>query len=405
MERFSRTQWGVFAACFIAYTAAYLSRTNLAPALPAIAQDLSLTSAQTGMLATAFAVTYASGQLINGFLVDRFNVRIYILIGLLGSALMNFFFSQAKQYEQLLLIWLGNGLFQSMLWTPIVRILALRFHGAQRNRAVFGVSMTLVVGYLIAWAVSGWITSLYSWRSAFWVSAIATGGLSLLVFALLGNDSAYKRHRPADRPVAAQAPASVSMKDLLLRMGLLNILLCSMFNGFVRDGIMTWAPKMLMDTQGIDMDSTVGVMLIIPAVNLLGILLGRRVYGWMRHDGNRTVTIMMAACGCFALLLTLLNQVHPLICALLLGACSAVAFGLNPILTAIIPIHYRDTGRVAAVAGMIDASIYVGSAMAGALTGAVFDRFGWTPVFVLWIVFCALGVFVLRLTRTGLSAE
>ena len=52
-----------------------------------------------------------------------------------------------------------------------------------------------------------------------------------------------------------------------------------------------------------------------------------------------------------------------------------------------------------AVAGMIDASIYLGSALAGGLCGAIYDRFGWTPVFMTWIVCCAMCVLIMHMAR------
>lgn len=399
MERFSRRQWAIFIACFLAYLGAYITRMNLAPALPAIAQTLGLTDAQGGLLATVFAISYAAGQLVSGYFADRVPARTMLAVGLAGSALINLIFSRMTSYPLLLALWLCNGFFQSMLWTPIVRILSIRFEGAARERAIFGISMTLVLGHLLAWTISGVITSWLSWRSAFTVASLIAFALAAVSFWLLGNDTPRAARAKA---ASSGADAPMPLRDILLRTGLPLVLLCCVLNGYVRDGIMTWAPKMLMDTQGIDMASALGAMLIIPVVNLLGILLGRRVYRLAGRHVGRAITYMMAACGVFALLLTLLFRVHPLVCALLLGLCSAVAYGINPLLTTVMPMEYRHTGRIALVAGMIDASIYVGSAITGVLSGALHDAYGWAVVFASWIFVCAGAVLSMTLaSRRG----
>ena len=71
MPRFTRAQRRIFLGCLIAYGGAYLSRYNIAVALPDILAKLSLTDAQGGVLTTVFAIVYAAGQFVNGNLVDR----------------------------------------------------------------------------------------------------------------------------------------------------------------------------------------------------------------------------------------------------------------------------------------------------------------------------------------------
>ena len=164
MERYSKRQLRLLVTLFVAYTAAYISRTNLSPALDAIQTDFALTAAQVGLLPTFFAIPYAAGQVVNGTLADHFRPRSFITIGLLGSAAVNVLFSLAGSYPALLLLWCLNGCFQSMIWTPIVRIMATEYQDSIRPRAMFAVSMTLIVGYLAAWALSGLLTSSFSWR-------------------------------------------------------------------------------------------------------------------------------------------------------------------------------------------------------------------------------------------------
>ena len=80
------------------------------------------------------------------------------------------------------------------------------------------------------------------------------------------------------------------------------------------------------------------------------------------------------------------------LCTLLLGLCSAMAYGINPLLTSFLPMDYHSLGRVGLAAGLIDALIYVGSAFSGTFAGMLHDWLGWSAVFASWAVCSLIGV-------------
>ena len=81
--------------------------------------------------------------------------------------------------------------------------------------------------------------------------------------------------------------------------------------------------------------------------------------------------------------------------ALVLGVAwnhSAILYGSNTLITTIIPMEYTDCGRVGLVAGLVDALIYVGSALAGTLTGWLHETTGaWTSVYLIWAAVAIVG--------------
>ena len=402
MKGYTRRQVRLLIACFVAYTAAYISRTNLSPALDAIQRQFGLTAAQVGLLPTLFAIPYAAGQVVNGTLADHFRPRSFIFFGLLGSAAINIAFSLARNYAALLALWCLNGCAQSMIWTPIVRIMAQDFQDEVRPRAMFFISMTLIVGYLCAWALSGLMTSLFTWRAAFRMSGSVTAVLGIGSFLAMRDRADAAGERARAHAIVAPAPVGT----LVFGTDLFLILICCVFNGYVRDSIMNWAPKMLMDAQGIDLSSVLGVILIIPVVNFLGIQFGKIMYGHLGGDVRRTCAATMALCAAFSLVLSLFYQSNTLLCTAMLGACSAMSYALNPLLTSFFPMEYSRLGRVAMAAGLIDAMIYVGSAFSGACAGLLRDLLGWSAVFGSWTLFSLVGtlmvVLAIRKTRTHL---
>ena len=386
MKRYTKTELRLLIACFAAYTAAYISRCNLAPSLDAIATAFGASAARVGLLPTCFAIPYAAGQVFSGLLADRLPAPRLMLIGLLGSATINVVFSFCPYFSLLLALWFANGLLQSLIWTPIVRILAIHFRDEVRDSAAFFISLTLIFGYLAAWALSGLLTSALSWRVAFRASGVVTAAIAVPAILSMQGHQMQTQARHTEHP-ETQAPVS----HLILRTNLLLLLVCCFGNGYVRDGITNWATKLLMDTQGIDLGSAVGIILIIPTVNFLGIRLGQIAY--KRSGGNSYLAagILFALCTALCAVLGPASHAGIVACATALVMTSAMTYGLNPLLTSLMPMNYRSLNRVALAAGLMDAMIYLGSAFSGSFAGFLSDKLGWVAVFVSWTVLSLFG--------------
>ncbi len=385
MKRYTKTEWSLLISCFFAYTAAYITRCNLSPSLDAIAKTFGISTGEVGLLPTCFAIPYALGQVFSGTLADRQPAPRLMMIGLLGSVLVNILFSLSPFFPMLVVLWLINGILQSLIWTPIVRILAVHFRDSVRDSATFFVSLTLIFGYLIAWALSGLLTSLLSWRVAILASGLLAAALAIPSLVCMKRIPVDYRALPPRQKSDLQAP----VKHLFLRTNLILLLLACFANGYARDGITNWAAKLLMDTQGIDLSSAVGIILIIPAVNFLGIRLGEVSY---RRSGGNAYIASAVLFGTGAVLsLVLPSALGRLwVFVITLVGTSAMTYGLNPLLTIILPMQFSSVNRVATAAGLMDAMIYVGSSFSGSFAGYLADQIGWNAVFISWAIVGAL---------------
>ena len=78
--------------------------------------------------------------------------------------------------------------------------------------------------------------------------------------------------------------------------------------------------------------------------------------------------------------------------ALMLGVMSAILYGSNTLYTVLMPMEYDKSGRVGLVAGLIDSFIYLGSALAGTLTGFMRESTGsWNGVYGIWMIVAVIG--------------
>ena len=276
-----------------------------------------------------------------------------------------------------------------MLWTPIVRLVALYYEGRAREKMSFALSFTLVAGHFLAWLIAFLMNGLFSYRMSFLLPAAVAALCALPTRFLLPGRAAGSVSR-------AREKRSGSVKTLF-QMGFGFLLLLGVTSGFARDGVMTWAPSILSDAG----DTALLTALLIPCVNLLGLLLGRGLYRAMRGRGRPFCLLLFALCGAVCLLLTQVSGGFP--AAFLLGLCCALMYGVNPILTTMFPLEYEGLGLVGLSAGMIDCAIYLGSALTGVLGGTLKEAAGWGGLYLSWALAMGLGVLCCLLSEARLK--
>ena len=141
----------VFWNLWSTYAVYYFGRVNyslIIPILLATYQDLTLYN--VGMVASGFMTAYLVGQFIHGQVSERFNPIVYMVIGLIGSAVMNAILGFAGGFFWMLMIGeVIDGGFQSMGWSSTVRANALTSDNIERDATRLGTSYQ--VGNSVVW--------------------------------------------------------------------------------------------------------------------------------------------------------------------------------------------------------------------------------------------------------------
>ena len=114
----------IFLLCFLAYTVGYITRHHFETCISPMCADGILTDAFTGVILASFKIAYGAGQLVNGLLGTRISPKYMIATGLIGAGAANILAGCAPNATVLLICWILNGYFQSMLWAPIIRAFA-----------------------------------------------------------------------------------------------------------------------------------------------------------------------------------------------------------------------------------------------------------------------------------------
>ncbi|MDW7659258.1 MAG: MFS transporter [Bacillota bacterium] len=410
---------------WLTYCLAYTLRVNIAVVIPAIIADFGYSYMQMGLVTSLYFVTYMFGQLINGYLGDRVSSRLLIVIGLTGSALCNLGAALAPSYAILAICWGLNGLFQSMLWAPLMKTLSVWFHGYQLERVSFIMALSVIIGYAISWGASSILTTHLGWTYAFFLPValvlLFTSFMAVLFRDKPDDTNAAIDIKPAVQPDRAASPDNAESPEIyssgkidstikvdssgtsaeaerlpllqFLRMiRLPGLLLIALTQGIIREGISIWFPTIIESSGRFAAGSPWLILVIVPAINLCGVIFVRRVNRFLKSDSIQTLLLIFALATGTALLLNLMIIGWFWLILLVMILLLSLTYGLTPVLTSIIPFQYARFKRVSLTAGLIDFSIYLGAAIAGLVSGWIADRYPWSRVMLLWLGAAIIGL-------------
>ena len=382
-QKFTSHQKLVAFLCFAAYLLAYLIRINISIALPDIRAEYGLASAQTGLITSAFFWVYAVGQLVSGWLGDRISPRYMIGVGLAVSSILNVALSLCGNITAMTVIWAINGIFQSMLWAPIMRTIVLNSDGERLKRMTFLMSLTLVFGYAISWSASTIIKSFLGWRFVFIIPAFLAFAFAV-VWVIL-----YKNKQPTDSEVAEKKQVRLSsVKMLPVFLGV--IVAACIVHGIIKESINVWLPTMLESAGTFSLSSTLGILLIVPLINFGGVMLMKFIMNRGKSNTYITLSILFALSLAIAAAAAV-GSTSPYFMIIMTVLLSGLTFAINPVMTAYIPLDFAKYNCVSTIAGFIDCAIYVGAGLSGVLTGALLDSDTWTGVLIMWSIVALLG--------------
>ena len=412
---FRHVQIRMMLLCWVVYAMAYFGRLNLSIAIPGLQTAFSVGKAEIGLIGTLFFWFYGVGQLLGGTLGDRLPARRLVAFGLVASAACNLLFGFTRQLGWLYVVWALNGVFQSLLWCPIVKTIA-RWHAPERrSRAVVLVSTSMVGGFLLAWGLLGYWAGLGSVRLLFLVPAVSMAATAILWFSLMRDcpaDLGWKAHWEMQDALTPAMPAQgkgnltampvvgkgsltakpASLWSIALASNLWLIIVACFAQGIIRDGITLWAPTFFMEAHGLSLSRATASSLFLPMMNFGGILLS----GWLAEKlGNRvelaTAILFLASMGMLGAMILFGQQSIP-VAVVFLGLASGLMYGVNTLLVGIVPMQFERYGRSSSISGLLNFLAYMAAGFASAFTGWLVDTAGWNGVLVSWVLLAAIGM-------------
>jgi OPA family sugar phosphate sensor protein UhpC-like MFS transporter len=396
----------VLVAITLGYGLVYTCRLALSMVKKPLIDEGIFSPTELGLIGSALFYTYAAGKLVNGFLADHANVRLFFAFGVLVSACLNVAMGFSTLLWLSVALWALNGWFQGFGAPAGVVALAQWFGNRERGR-FYGIWSTAhSIGEGLTFVVVGAVVAALGWRAGFWVpglTCIAVAGgiywlmrdrprtLGLPTVADWRND-----HWDGSR-AATQTPSNVLRQQLgVLRIPAIWVLALSSALMYVtRYAINSWGVLYLQEARGY---SLVEAGSFLMASTLAGIV-GCLAFGFISDkvfEARRPLANLLFAA--FELAGLLLVFYGPREAGWLTVAFILYGVGLNGLVTSLGGLFAVDIApkRVAgAVMGVVGIFSYIGAALQEHASGWLIERgmtvvdgarhYDFGPASTLWI--------------------
>lgn len=404
-KRLSTEQASVllFALCWLMYSFSYIARLNYSAALAGMVLDGVFTKTQAGLIGSVAFFTYGAGQLINGILGDRLSPYRMVTAGLILSALSNLTMGFLRSYPAMAAVWGVNGFAQSMLWTPVLFLFSRVLPEEYRYKSCIHINTCTPAGTVMAYAFSLLVLRRHPWNGVFFMGAAALAfagavwviGTGLVKKTLPIQPAIAKQEAGGPPPSTTETGTSReprSLGGLLLTSGLLMLLFPVAISGMLKDGVVTWVPTMLAEAYTVPASFSLLLTILLPVVNLTGTYASSFVYKRFTKDEVKTAALFYA----FALLplfgLLGIGRISIYTSVLLLAVITTAVHAANTMTITLAPVRFGVYGKSAAVGGILNATVYLGSAVSTGVFGFLADAFGWGPTVCSWLVCTAAAV-------------
>jgi len=403
-QAYRRWRWRVLLATIVGYALFYFVRKNLSVAMPVMSKDLGISKSDLGLFLTLHGLLYGVARFANGFLADRSNARTFMVVGLVGSALMNIFFGLSSAVMMLGLIWMLNGWVQGMGFPPISRLMTHWFppHQLATKQSIWNTShsigaglVVILCGYLVA--PRGEVIAA-NWRLCFFVPA----GLALLGAVYLWltlPDTPPSVGLPevkGTEQAAAQTEDSGDFKAFLMENVFRNkyiwlVALANFFVYVVRYAVLDWGPTLLSEAKGVKLAHAAWMVTAFEISGIVGMLL----CGWLTDRvfggrGARACLFYMALAG-ISLLIFWKLPVHSKAFSVV-SLCCAGFFIYGPqALIGIIVANLATKRAAATAAGFTGIFGYASTLLSGWGLGKLVELHGWDAGFAGLLGAAAIG--------------
>ncbi|MCE9616235.1 MAG: MFS transporter [Lentisphaerae bacterium] len=409
------------------YASYYMCRYNFRFATPGMVSEFGFTKTQISDMLAIWSLAYGTGQLVNGLLCDRIGGKRSMLIGAVGTILINLIFgfsSFAGSFATFSLIWLVNGYFQSFGAPGMVKINAAWFHRTERGTfaGIFGfmiqmgqVAISRLAPLILAgFAFGTYVVAEGSWRWLFRLPPLFTAAAAIFM-ALAAKQTPDEAGYPGvvqdelDNSQGTTVKLAESFRTIFTHPLVWFYAAAYACTGAVRSSSDQLAILYFQEQLGMDMKSNIPrvvteTLTLMPMVAVAGSLIsgfvsdkffkGRRSPVAMALYFIEALVIATAA----AVLLT--GAVGPTKSGVLLGCfiLVAIAFTANSthsIVGAAAPMDIGGKKMAGFASGVIDSFQYYGAAISLMITGRVLDAtkasYGWTFWYVIMAAFGVMG--------------
>ncbi len=199
---FRKHRLRILVAITVGYAFAYTCRLALSVVKKPLIDEGIFSPQDLGLIGSALFYSYAFAKLVNGFLADHANIKIFFATGVIASALINIGMGFSTILWVSVALWALNGWFQGFGAPSGAVSLTAWFSNRERGR-FYGIWSTAhSMGEGLTYYVVALFVAWLGWRAGFWVPGIFCILAGLAIYALM-----------QDRPVTLGLPPVADWKN------------------------------------------------------------------------------------------------------------------------------------------------------------------------------------------------
>ncbi|MBR3804189.1 MAG: MFS transporter [Clostridia bacterium] len=389
--------------CWLAYTSSYFGKLSYSANINQIEDFFNVSHGQSGLVGTLLFVSYGVFQIINGFLVKRYNIRFVVAMGLFSSGVINLLVGISTNFVVVTVLWFFNGIALSFLWTAVIRVLAETLTKEYMAKSSVVIGTTVPMGTLVVYGLSALFVELGVFRAIFYFSGIAMPVIAIIWFVFLPKITSKI---PKDAEVETKAEMlKVSKAEIKgVYLSVFCFFAIAVCVNLIKDGLNTWAPVIFKNEYGISGSLSIILTLALPCIavfgNLFAVTLHKKIPDFVTQVAimfvlsGGLVGVVLLALDFKILFLTIICFV---LIFLMISSC-------NSVVTSVFPLFMKARINSGKIAGLTNGFCYLGSALSSYVLGAIAENFGWSIVFYVILGVCAF-VFIIWMIYLLIKAK
>ena len=284
-------------------------------------------------------------------------------------------------------LWFFNGVFQSILWSSLIKTLSDNLADSKLSKAVMVMSTTVASGTFAAYGLAALFSYLsLNWTMIFYVASALVGAVAVLWFVGM---STIKKEKQEKEITEAKAKGKLSLSPVFI-ISVVVILISAVTNGFIKDGITTWVPSILKEEFSVPSSLSIIVTLLLPVLSIFGTTLVNKLHKRQKDENALNSIFYFAAIILTVLIILTLNLKSVPLTLILFGGIACLMAAVNNVITSVVPLYSRDKIDSGFSAGLLNTFCYIGSTLATSMLGKIADTKGWNDVFVCILIFTVI---------------
>ena len=235
-RRASSPAWWLLTIC-AARVGANVVTLNYATAIPVLRPAWGMTAAQAGLIQSVFLMGYSLSLVGTSAAADRWGARrVFLASNLAGAACAVLFGALARDFLSAVLLYGLVGLVSGGGYTPGLMLVAARYEGSRRGRAMGLFLGAMSLGNAVSVACTGALLSALGWRLALLLTALGPITAALLAAVVV---------RDVPEPPRAPFPGLGGVRETLRNRAGMLVNWAYTFHAWELLGMWGWTPAFL----------------------------------------------------------------------------------------------------------------------------------------------------------------